>query len=1649
MFIHKQEHLQQPIIVVMHKQLSRTVSWIVDVTKPVFTGSYAPIDLDCNPTAAAIEAALGSASATDGCSDPSISASDNTEIVNGCVHSQTRTFTATDHCGNAQTISRTVSWIVDVTKPVFTGSYAAIDLDCNPTAAAIEAALGSASATDGCSNPSISASDNTETVNGCVHSQTRTFTATDHCGNAQTISRTVSWIVDVTKPVFTGSYAAIDLDCNPTAAAIEAALGSASATDGCSDPSISASDNTETVNGCVHSQTRTFTATDHCGNAQTISRTVSWIVDVTKPAFTGSYAAIDLDCNPTAAAIETALGSASATDGCSDPSISASDNTETVNGCVHSQTRTFTATDHCGNAQTISRTVSWIVDVTKPVFTGNYNAIDLDCNPTAAAIEAALGSASATDGCSDPSISASDNTETVNGCVHSQTRTFTATDHCGNAQTISRTVSWIVDVTKPVFTGSYAAIDLDCNPTAAAIEAALGSASATDGCSNPSISASDNTETVNGCVHSQTRTFTATDHCGNAQTISRTVSWIVDVTKPAFTGSYAAIDLDCNPTAAAIETALGSASATDGCSNPSITSSDNTETVNGCVHTQTRTFTATDHCGNAQTISRTVSWIVDVTKPVFTGSYAAIDLDCNPTAAAIEAALGSASATDGCSNPSITSSDITETVDGCVHSQTRTFTATDHCGNAQTISRTVSWIVDVTKPVFTGNYNAIDLDCNPTAAAIETALGSASATDGCSDPSISASDNTETVNGCVHSQTRTFTATDHCGNAQTISRTVSWIVDVTKPVFTGSYAAIDLDCNPIAAAIEAALGSASATDGCSNPSISASDNTEIVNGCVHSQTRTFTATDHCGNAQTISRTVSWIVDITKPVFTGSYAAIDLDCNPTAAAIEAALGSASATDGCSNPSISASDNTETVNGCVHSQTRTFTATDHCGNAQTISRTVTWIVDVTKPVFTGNYNAIDLDCNPTAAAIEAALGSASATDGCSDPSISASDNTETVNGCVHSQTRTFTATDHCGNAQTISRTVSWIVDVTKPVFTGSYAAIDLDCNPTAAAIEAALGSASATDGCSDPSISASDNTETVNGCVHSQTRTFTATDHCGNAQTISRTVSWIVDVTKPVFTGSYAAIDLDCNPIAAAIEAALGSASATDGCSNPSISASDNTEIVNGCVHSQTRTFTATDHCGNAQTISRTVSWIVDTTPPVISGVGAPAAISCPAVPSFSSPTATDGCSTPTLSYTDATTPGTCVSAYSKTRTWTATDHCGNTSTASQTITVVDNTAPSINCTSNKSVNPNNGSPACTYKHTGTAWNATATDNCGSPNVIHNLSGATTASNLSTLNNVVFNSGVTTVTAIATDACGNISQCSFTVTVASTLTASCSNSNPVMYFGYSGDQTSTIKVYPSGGTGPYTVSITMNRPLNCNVINNAGDEVWTGIGGSTTNNNCPSSGAGLTPVSTGTGITAGGFYSINITMMQDAVYTATVTDAYGCVATCTTTVHAEDARCFAGNSGVAKVTICHKTGSATNPCVKICVDESAVAAHLAHGDFLGNCTPNCLPPVYTTGLGTVTSDAMAEAAPINDFSVKAYPNPSENQFTIQVEGTSNEKVQVVVYDAVGRMVKKIEKADNNSQIRFGENLKVGVYFAEVRQGVNRKTIKLIKQ
>ncbi|MFV8467418.1 T9SS type A sorting domain-containing protein, partial [Flavobacterium sp. LB1P62] len=146
--------------------------------------------------------------------------------------------------------------------------------------------------------------------------------------------------------------------------------------------------------------------------------------------------------------------------------------------------------------------------------------------------------------------------------------------------------------------------------------------------------------------------------------------------------------------------------------------------------------------------------------------------------------------------------------------------------------------------------------------------------------------------------------------------------------------------------------------------------------------------------------------------------------------------------------------------------------------------------------------------------------------------------------------------------------------------------------------------------------------------------------------------------------------------------------------------------------------------------------------------APSTINCPALPAFAQATATDTCdASVTLTFNDVTTPGNCPGNYSVTRTWTATDDCGNFSTATQTINVQDTTAPTITCPANQTVacgvEPVFGIP-------------TISDGCDLNPTLNDL-GITTTNNPD-------GSVTYTKTWSATDACGNTSAtCSQSITV----------------------------------------------------------------------------------------------------------------------------------------------------------------------------------------------------------------------------------------------------------------------------------------------
>ena len=467
-------------------------------------------------------------------------------------------------------------------------------------------------------------------------------------------------------------------------------------------------------------------------------------------------------------------------------------------------------------------------------------------------------------------------------------------------------------------------------------------------------------------------------------------------------------------------------------------------------------------------------------------------------------------------------------------------------------------------------------------------------------------------------------------------------------------------------------------------------------------TRTWTAIDGSGQSASCVQTIS-VEDSTAPSL---FCPADITVECFTDTIVSNTGIATATDNCDGVPVIDYSDTSVSGGCGGSFFRLWTVTDACGNNTSCAQLIT-VDDTTPPVITSCPNDVTIECDEST--LPANNGAATSSDNCDTaPSVTYDDVTfSPQEGCSQEYviTRTWTSTDDCGNTSTCVQQIQ-IEDTTPPVIT-CPANLTLECIDDTST--ETTGFASATDNCSGfPEVFSSDVT-LAGGCgpEYTITRTWTAIDDCGNSTTCVQVIS-IEDTTPPVITCP-ANVTVQCN-VSTVPANTGGNATATDICDQtPTIAFTDVT-VAGGCQQERTitRTWTASDDCGNESSCTQTIV-VDDSTPPSIlcpSNVTISCASEVPPV-STQSVTSSDNCGPVTVTHGgDVISDSTCVNRFKITRLYVSTDACGNSSSCTQLITVFDNTAPSITCPSNVTIECSSSTlPANTGM-------ASATDNCQS-------------------------------------------------------------------------------------------------------------------------------------------------------------------------------------------------------------------------------------------------------------------------------------------------------------------------------------------------
>ncbi|MEM9820332.1 MAG: T9SS type A sorting domain-containing protein [Bacteroidota bacterium] len=470
--------------------------------------------------------------------------------------------------------------------------------------------------------------------------------------------------------------------------------------------------------------------------------------------------------------------------------------------------------------------------------------------------------------------------------------------------------------------------------------------------------------------------------------------------------------------------------------------------------------------------------------------------------------------------------------------------------------------------------------------------------------------------------------------------------------------------------------------------------------------RTWTISNACGSTSTCTQTIS-VQDMTVPALdNGNANDTTIDCTestaPTATGEPGVADNCSATDAISLQFSDVSTQGSTACEQYNYQiTRTWMATDACGNTATYDQIIT--VEDTTPPMLDIANVTDQTLACGSSTLPVATGMLAATDACastdemtithSDQSTQGSDACSTY---AYTIMRTWTASDACGNTAVHTQIIKLTDDIAPVMDCTDIPSVRIECDqssdPTAVGAPVAMDNCSTID---DISFTFSDvSTQGLSGCSQYEytiLRTWTAADACGNTSTCSQSIQ-VEDTTPPV---------ADCTQVN---NVNISCEESTDPTNTGMLLVSDNcaveadisttftdqsTQGLFGCSqynYTITRNWLTTDVCGNSSTCIQTIL-VSDNTPPSITAPGEINGLACLTDPpvgvtsinaflNLNGATAMDNCaSTNELSVSFVDQPvhpalldycSAAPAARTITRTYTITDVCGNSSTASQAL-----------------------------------------------------------------------------------------------------------------------------------------------------------------------------------------------------------------------------------------------------------------------------------------------------------------------------------------------------------------------------------------------
>ena len=1345
---------------------SSTASFTVTVTcacttPPTIT---CPVDITDCPFSSTDPTSTGTATALAGnsiCGTPTVIYNDVIIVAQNSCGEVTieRTWTATDPNDASLTASCTQTIThVDNTDPILNNVPGSVVLTAPQSNCNAVATWTPPTTSDNCSAVELTSTHTSGSTfsNGIT---TVTYTATDDCGNSVTGSFTVTVNCECDTPPSIACPADVT-DC-PGGSISPSVTGTAEATNlsGCGTPLVTFVDNvTVPANDCGETTiVRTWTATDSNNSALTSScNQVITHVDDTNPVITGIPTDIFITLTGSGCSSIATWTIPTASDNCTAVNLTSThDSGDTFT--EGTTTVTYTASDACANVVSDSFTVTVeclcndapIIDCPSNYFGCVGGSQDPSITGQA--------TATSTPGCGNNiELTFTDSFLQNTSCIKEIIRVWTATDLDNGLSSTCSQFLGLYDTQVPVFNTAPTDIVITGGGNGCNAIGTWSEPNVTDDCGLATVTS---THTSGSTFSEGTTTvvYTAVDNCGKTTTYSFTVTVECECTTPV-TINCPSNYFGCIGNTDPSVTGTPTFTEEPGCGPYELTFNDIMITDSSCAVEIARIWTVTDLTSGTNSVCSQFIGLYDTQLPTITNGPTDISVEGVGKGCAEVVTWTIPTATDDCGIASFTSTH--QSGDTFPEGNTIVvYTAVDNCGKTTTYSFNV--IVDCSCSVTPlvqcpSNYFGCigdSLDSSNTGTATFNTV------DGCGPVELTSSDNVITDNGCTYEVVRTWTTLDTSSGLTSSCAQFLGLYDMQAPSLASVPGNIVLEANGSNCSAIATWTAPTATDNCGEVTLTSN----IASGSSFNEgqtTVTYTATDGCGRTTTASFvvTVNCVCNVPPSISCPQDYIACPGSDTTPATTGTALGTAQ--DGCDAPIVTFAD-TSVNNGCGVTITRVWTATDPNQSTLVASCTQTiTLSDTEAPTIVNCPHDVTIDgggiCSKPFLWFEP-----TATDNCSEPVIT----TNIDNGSTFNEGTTeviYTATDDCGNASTCSFEVTILCDNcnTPPLLTcPSDVTVCIGDDMLPSGTGTATAESGSTDCTTAPTVTFNDVMITNGPCNGAMVieRTWTATDaSTGLTSTCTQMVS-SEDNTAPTFTNVPENIVLAGDASNCSAIATWTAPTVTDDCTAITLTSTHQSgdTFTEGTVNV---IYTAEDACGNTSTAAFTVTLACDCTlAPSITCPdnynGCAGSSTDPSITGTALASASAGCNTPSVTFSDAIiTAGNSCGETTIERTWTATDpnNSGLTASCVQTLTLSDNTAP-VFLTVPDNIEVDAPASDCFVPVT---WaTPTYSDNCT----------AVTLTSTAQSGDTFGEAGVYTVTYTATDACGNVANASFTITV----------------------------------------------------------------------------------------------------------------------------------------------------------------------------------------------------------------------------------------------------------------------------------------------